>query len=179
MLRFVLIALVLFVVALFGMVAMQPAEFRVERSASMAAPVGEVFAQVNDLHNWQQWSPWAKRDPAMQTIFEGPSAGVGAISRWVGNNEVGEGSMTILESRPDELIRFKLEFLKPFEATNDVVFRFVPEGENTRVTWSMTGSNNFIGKAVHMLMDMDKMVGGDFEQGLAQLKAQVEESSRP
>ncbi len=179
MLRFVLLALVLFVAALLGMAAMQPAEFRVERSTSMAAPVGEVFAQVNDLHNWQQWSPWAKRDPAMQTIFEGPSAGVGAVHRWVGNNEVGEGSMTILESRPDELVRIKLVFLKPFEATNDVVFRFAPEGENTHVTWSMTGNNNFIAKAVHMVMDMDKMVGGDFEQGLAQLKTLVEVPSRP
>ena len=139
MLRFVLLALVFFVVALLGIAAMQPAEFRVERSASMAAPVGEVFAQVNDLHNWQQWSPWAKR----------------------------------------ELVRIKLVFLKPFEATNDVVFRFAPEGENTRVTWSMTGNNNFIAKAVHMVMDMDKMVGDDFEQGLAQLKALVEVPSRP
>jgi len=129
---------------------------------------------VNDFHNWEAWSPWAKLDPAAKATFEGPSTGTGAIFKWVGNKEVGEGSMTITESRPSDLIRIKLEFLRPFEATNSAEFTFKPEGNRTAVTWSMEGKNNFIAKAVCLFMNMDKMVGGQFEQGLAQMKAVVE-----
>jgi len=129
---------------------------------------------VNDFHNWEAWSPWAKLDPAAKATFEGPSTGTGAIFKWAGNKEVGEGSMTITESRPSDLIRIKLEFLRPFEATNSAEFTFKPEGNRTAVTWSMEGKNNFIAKAVCLLMNMDKMVGGQFEQGLAQMKAVVE-----
>jgi Polyketide cyclase / dehydrase and lipid transport len=129
---------------------------------------------VNDFHNWEAWSPWAKLDPAAKATFEGPSTGTGAIFKWTGNKEVGEGSMTITESRPSDLIRIKLEFLRPFEATNSAEFTFKPEGNRTAVTWSMEGKNNFIAKAVCLFMNMDKMVGGQFEQGLAQMKAVVE-----
>jgi len=129
---------------------------------------------VNDFHNWEAWSPWAKLDPAAKATFEGPSTGTGAIFKWAGNKEVGEGSMTITESRPSDLIRIKLEFLRPFEATNSAEFTFKPEGNRTAVTWSMEGKNNFIAKAVCLFMNMDKMVGGQFEQGLAQMKAVVE-----
>ena len=129
---------------------------------------------MNDFHNWEAWSPWAKLDPAAKATFEGPSTGTGAIFKWVGNKEVGEGSMTITESRPSDLIRIKLEFLRPFEATNSAEFTFKPEGNRTAVTWSMEGKNNFIAKAVCLFMNMDKMVGGQFEQGLAQMKAVVE-----
>jgi hypothetical protein len=126
-----------------------------------------VFAQVNDFHNWEAWSPWAKLDPAAKAIIEGPRAGKGAIFRWAGNEEVGEGSMTITESRPSDLIRIKLEFLKPFEATNTAEFTFKPVDNQTNVTWSMEGQNNFIAKAVCLFMNMDQMVGGQFEKGLA------------
>ncbi len=129
---------------------------------------------MNDFHNWEAWSPWAKLDPAAKATFEGPSTGTGAIFKWAGNKEVGEGSMTITESRPSDLIRIKLEFLRPFEATNSAEFTFKPEGNRTAVTWSMEGKNNFIAKAVCLFMNMDKMVGGQFEQGLAQMKAVVE-----
>ncbi len=129
---------------------------------------------MNDFHNWEAWSPWAKLDPAAKATFEGPSTGTGAIFKWAGNKEVGEGSMTITESRPSDLIRIKLEFLRPFEATNSAEFTFKPEGNRTGVTWSMEGKNNFIAKAVCLFMNMDKMVGGQFEQGLAQMKAVVE-----
>lgn len=179
MLGYALIALALIVAALLVLVARQPDEFRIERSASVAAPVAEVFAQVNDFHNWQRWSPWAKRDPTMRKVYEGPSAGVGAVYRWAGNQEVGEGSTTIVESRPGESIRIQLVFLKPFQADNQVLFRFAPEGEGTRVSWSMSGRKDFLSKAMHLLMDMDKMVGGDFEQGLAQLKAVAEAPGTP
>ena len=179
MLGYALIALALLLALLLTLVARQPDGFSVERSVSVAAPPEVVFAQVNDFHNWERWSPWAKRDSAMQKSYEGPPAGVGAGYRWAGNKEVGEGSTTIVESRSSESIRIQLVFLKPFQATNDVLFSFVPEGESTRVTWRMSGRNNFMSKAMHLVMDMDKMVGGDFEQGLAQLKAEAEVAGVP
>jgi hypothetical protein len=162
------------IIALVGIVAIQPSEFRVARTATMSAPAPAAFAQVNDFHNWQNWSPWAKRDPAVKNTYEGPSAGTGAVFKWAGNNEVGEGRMEITESRPSDLIRISLQFLKPFAATNTAEFTFKPEGDLTVVTWSMAGKNNFMAKAIHLLIDMDKMVGGDFEKGLASMKAIVE-----
>jgi hypothetical protein len=174
MLKKTLMALVAIVVVLVGVVALQPSEFRVVRSATISAPAPAVFAQVNNFHNWEAWSPWAKRDPAAKATFEGPSAGTGAIFRWAGNEEIGEGSMTITESRPSDLIRIKLEFLEPFTSTATAEFTFKPEGNQTAVMWSMAGKNNFIAKAVCLFMNMDKMVGGDFEQGLAQMKSVVE-----
>jgi polyketide cyclase/dehydrase/lipid transport protein len=174
MLKKFLIAIAAIIVVFVVVVALQPSDFRIVRSATISAPAPAVFAQVNDFHNWEAWSPWAKLDPAAKATFEGPSAGTGAIFKWAGNKEVGEGSMTITESRPSDLIRIKLEFLRPFEATNSAEFTFKPEGNRTAVTWSMEGKNNFIAKAVCLFMNMDKMVGGQFEQGLAQMKAVVE-----
>jgi hypothetical protein len=174
MLKKILIILAVIVLAFVGFVAMRPSEFRVTRTAAISAPAAAVFAQVNDFHNWEAWSPWAKLDPAARTSFEGPPAGTGAIFRWAGNHEIGEGSMTITESHPSELSRIKLEFLKPFAATSTAEFTFKPEGDQTVVTWSMTGRNNFIGKALCLFMNMDKMVGGMYEKGLAQIKSLVE-----
>jgi hypothetical protein len=174
MLKKILIALAAIVVVFVGVVAMQPSDFRIVRTATMSAPAPAVFAQVNDFHNWEAWSPWAKLDPAAKNSFEGPFAGTGAIFRWAGNKEVGEGSMTITESRPSDLIRIKLEFLKPFAGTNTAEFTFKPDGDQTAVTWSMAGENNFIAKAVCLFMNRDKMVGGKFEEGLAQMKSIVE-----
>ena len=171
----ILLGFVVLVVLLAGFVAMQPTEFQVSRSAAFAAPPGEVFAQVNELKRWNAWSPWAKKDPQMKQSYEGPSAGTGAVTSWIGNQEVGEGRMSIVESRPNELVRFKLEFFKPFAATNSAVFEFKPEAQGTRVTWTMHGQNNFVGKAMCLVFDMDKMVGGDFEAGLAGIKAIVEQ----
>ncbi len=174
MLKKILIVLAAIVVVFVVVVAMQPSDFRVARSATISAPAPAVFAQVNDFHKWEEWSPWAKLDPAAKSTFEGPPAGTGAIFRWAGNKEVGEGSMTITESRPSDLIRIKLEFLKPFAATNTAEFTFKPEGDQTAVTWSMSGQSNFIGKAFCLFMDMDKMVGGQFEKGLASMKSIAE-----
>ncbi len=173
-LKKILIALAVIVVVFVVVVAIQPSEFRVTRTATISAPPPAVFAQVNDFHNWEEWSPWAKRDPAMKKAYEGAPAGTGAISTWAGNSEVGEGRTTIVESRPTELIRITLEMFKPFAATNTVEFTFKPEGNQTVVTWSMSGKNNFISKAIHLFMNIDKMVGGDFEKGLAQMKSAVE-----
>ena len=167
------------VVAVFaGVVALRPSEFRVMRSAAIDAPASEVFTQVNDFHNWDAWSPWAKLDPAMKATFEGPAAGTGAVYKWSGNDEVGEGSMTLTESRPNDRIDIALTFIRPFACTNTTEFTFVPEGDGTVVTWNMTGHLNFVCKAMHLFVDMDKMVGGDFEKGLTQMKSVTEAATK-
>ena len=174
MLKKILIAVAVIIVVFLVIVAMQPAEFRVTRSASVAAPQAAVFDQVNDLHKFEKWNPSGKIDPAMKVSYEGAAAGVGAVYKWAGNNEVGEGKMTITESRPSDLVRIKLEFLKPFASTADTEFTFKPEGNQTAVTWSMAGKNNFMAKAMCLFMSMDKMIGSQFEKGLADMKAMVE-----
>jgi hypothetical protein len=170
----ILIAVAVIVVVFIVVVAMQPSVFRVARSATMSAPAPAVFAQVNDFHKWEAWNPWGKIDPAMKQTYEGAPAGIGAIYTWVGNKNVGQGRMTLTESRSSDLIRIKLEFFKPFAGTNIAEFTFKPEGNQTAVTWSMTGKNNFMAKAIHLFMNMDKMIGGQFETGLAQMKSIVE-----
>jgi hypothetical protein len=170
----ILLVLGLIVLVFVIIVALQPADFRIVRSAVIGAPAPAVFVQVNDFHNWDAWSPWAKLDPAMKQTFEGPPSGVGAVYTWEGNNKVGAGRMAITESKPAELVRIKLDFLRPFAATNPTEFSFKPEGNNTTVTWTMTGHKNFMSKAVCLFMSMDKIVGGDFEKGLAQLKKVAE-----
>jgi uncharacterized protein YndB with AHSA1/START domain len=165
------IAVVVVVVVLAAVIALQPSEFRVERSATIPAPPAAVFAQINDLQKWEAWSPWEKLDPAAKKTFSGPPAGVGASFTWAGNYEVGEGRVTITESRPNELVRIRLDMIKPVAASNLVEFSLTPVGEQTTVTWSMTGRNGFVSKAVGLVMDMDKMVGGQFEKGLAGLKS--------
>jgi len=167
-------------VGLIGIVAMRPSEFRISRTTLIAAPAPVAFAQVNDFHRWPAWSPWAKIDPAMKQSYEGAPAGTGAIYTWAGNHEVGEGRMTPIESRPSELIRIKLEFLKPFAATSTAEFTFRPEGgDQTAVTWSMEGRNNLVAKAIHLFMNMDRMIGDNFEKGLAQIKVAAEAAPKP
>ena len=174
MLKKILISFSIILILCAVFVALQPAHYRVERTTSISAPAVVVFTQVNDFHNWEGWSPWAKLDPAMKQTYEGPAAGTGAIYTWVGNNKVGEGRMTLIESRPSDLIRIKLEFVKPFPSTCATEFEFKPKGNQTAVTWNMTGENNFMAKAFCLFMNMDKTVGGDFEKGLARMKSVVE-----
>ena len=178
MIKKILIGIAVLVVGFLVVVAMQPSEFRVTRTATIAAPAPAVFAQVNDLHHWEAWSPWGKIDPAMKETFAGPPAGIGAIYTWSGNKEVGEGRMTITQSRPSELIQLDLEFVRPFAGTCAVEFDFKPQGDQTAVTWTMAGKNNFMAKAVGLFMDCDKLIGGQFEQGLAQMKSVVETASK-
>lgn len=170
----ILIGLVLVVAVFVVVVMVQPAEFRVSRSETINASTEEVFTHVNDLRSWEAWSPWAKLDPEMKTTYEGSDSGEGAVYSWDGNSDVGAGRMTITESRPSEYIEFQLEFLRPFEATNTAEFTFAEKDGATEVTWSMDGNNNFIGKAFALFVDMDQMLGKDFEGGLANLKATVE-----
>lgn len=173
----ILIGVVVLIGVLAAYVATRPAEFAVTRSATFAAPVPAVFAQVNELKKWEAWSPWAKKDPNAKNTYAGPAAGKDASLSWAGNKDVGEGRMTIMESRANELVRFKLEFFKPFAATNEAQFAFKAEGERTSVTWTMTGTNNFIAKAMGLVFDMDQMVGGDFEKGLNAIKEIVEKKT--
>jgi len=165
------------IVVLIVIVAMRPSDFRITRTAIINGPPAAVFAQVNDFHKWDAWSPWAKMDPACKNTFEGPTGRPGAVFAWAGNQKVGEGRMTLTESRPNELIRIKLEFFKPFKATNTAEFAFKSQGAQTVVTWSMSGKNNFMAKAFGMLVNCDKMVGGQFEQGLSAMKSIIESSS--
>ena len=154
--------------------ALQPADFQYVRSTTINAPPSAVFAEVNDFHRWDDWSPWAKLDPNSKTEFSGPTAGEGAGFRWSGNSEVGEGSMKIVESRPYERIAIELQFLRPMKATNESVFTFEPQGSGTLVTWSMTGRNGLMGKAFGLIVNCDKMLGTQFEKGLASMKSLVE-----
>ncbi len=173
-----LAVLVLLIVAFAIYIALQPSDFRIERSATIAAPPAEVFAQVNDFHNWEPWSPWAKMDPACKIAFSGTPAGEGAIFHWDGNSDVGVGTMTITQSTPAEKILIRLDFEKPFAGTNVAQFTFRPQGDQTLVTWAMYGQNNFIGRTMCFFMNMDKMVGGEFEKGLASMKSIVETAKK-
>jgi hypothetical protein len=170
----VVLALAIVVALLAVIVALEPAEFRVARTAVISAPAADVFAHVNNLRQWEAWSPWSKIDPAMTQSYEGAAEGVGAIYNWSGNFEVGSGRTTITESRPNELIRIKLEMFEPMAGTSDARFDFKPEGASTRVTWTIEGRNGFVAKAFSLLMDMDQMIGEQFEKGLASLKTVVE-----
>ena len=178
MIQIILIGLATIVLVFAGIVAMQPSEFRITRTATISAPAPAVFAQVNDFHKWEAWSPWERIDPALKRTYEGAPAGTGAIYSWVGNNQVGVGRMTITESHPSDLIRIKLEFMKPFAATHTAEFTFKPEGDQTAVTWSMAGENKLIAKGIGLVMNMDKMIGGQFEQGLAQMNSLLEEAPK-
>lgn len=175
--KIVLAALAVVVIAIVGfcaVVAFQPEDFSVSRTETINAPSERVFIQVNDFHKWESWSPWAKIDPAMKTTYAGPANGAGASYSWIGNDQVGEGKMTITNSHPNDHIAIDLEFIKPFAAKNLTEFSFKPDGDKTTVTWSMSGKNNFVAKAFNLVMNMDKVVGGDFEKGLGQLKTLAE-----
>ena len=179
MIKKILIGLVIVIVILVVIIALQPKHYHIERSTTINAAPATVFAQVNDFHKWDAWSPWAKMDPAMKANYDGAPAGAGAGYSWVGNSQVGEGRMTITESHPPDRINIKLEFIKPFAATDTTVFPLKPQGNQTTVLWSLDGDNNFIGKAFGLVMSMDKMVGNDFDRGLAQLKSVSEAAPKP
>lgn len=168
------IALILAVFAI--IVAMQPSEFTVTRSTSIAAAPSKVFPLVNNLRMWPLWSPWEKLDPDMRKEYGGSDEGAGATYGWNGNSKVGEGRNTITESKPNEMVAMRLEFIRPFQCSNDVKFTFKPEGSGTKVTWKMMGRNKFIAKAFCLFMNMDKMVGADFDKGLAAMKAEAEKA---
>lgn len=169
MIKKILLAVVAVLVLFLAFVALRPAEFHVERSATLAASPMALFEQVNNHHKFVVWNPFMKLDPNVKNTFSGPESGVGAVCSWDGNNDIGAGSCTITESKPGELVRCRMDWKRPMEGTSTVDFTFKPTGDKTTVTWAMYGKNNFLGKLVSVFMDCDKMVGPQFEQGLADL----------
>lgn len=174
MLKKALVVVGAVVVILVAVVATRPPQYRVQRSIVAAAPPALVYAQIADFHRWEGWSPWARLDPAMKTDFQGARSGVGSIYHWSGNQKVGEGRMTITAEKPAEELTIQLEFLRPWSQTSTATFALAPEEAGTRVTWSMYGDNDFVGKAMALFVTFDEMVGPDFEKGLAGLKSQAE-----
>jgi uncharacterized protein YndB with AHSA1/START domain len=170
----ILLALAFIALIFIIIITGRPDEFTVTRVASIAAPPERIFPHVNDLHKWEAWSPWAKLDPNAKNTFSGADAGTGAVMAWEGNKKVGAGQMTITESQPSGLIRFRLDFQKPMQATNTAEFTFRPEAGQTIVTWSMAGKSCFMSKVLGLFMDFDKMCGCQFEKGLASLKSVTE-----
>ena len=174
MFKKIALALVVLVAAFCGYVATRPSTFQIERHATIKAPPDVVYAQVADFHQWPSWSPWEKLDPTMKKTYSGAPSGQGASYAWAGNDKTGEGNMTITAAQPNEKIVIRLEFIKPWKAVNTTTFTFKPADGGTVVTWSMSGENNFVGKAMSVFMDMDKLVGDDFEKGLAAMGTSAE-----
>jgi polyketide cyclase/dehydrase/lipid transport protein len=180
LLRTIGIVILGLVVALVAVVATRPAAFHIERSVLVQAPPENVFVHVDDFHAWGAWSPWEKLDPKMERVYSGAPSGVGARYGWKSeSDEVGEGKMEIEKSEKPWQIVIRLEFIKPFAATNTATFAFVPSSSGTQVTWAMDGNNGFMGKAASLVMDMDQLVGSDFERGLAALKTLAESAAKP
>lgn len=174
MLRKIALGLVVLLALLAIVIALRPSDFRVSRSATMAAPPAAIFAKVNDLREFNTWSPFAKMDPNAKFAYEGPASGVGAKNTWDGNQDLGAGSMTITTSEPARRVGMQLDFIRPFAGTNQVEFTLEPAEQGTKVTWNMEAKNGFMAKAVGLVMDCEKMCGNEFEKGLANLKAAVE-----
>ena len=166
--------LVVAVTALLVVAATRPDSFRVERTLSVKATPEKLFAIVSDLPGWRVWSPYEAKDPAMRRTYGGPASGVGAVYTWEGNNDVGQGRMEIVQATLSSRIVIALDFLKPFEAHNTAELLFEPKGDATDVTWAIHGPSPFVSKMMGVIFDMDKMIGGDFEVGLAKLKAMAE-----
>ena len=174
MLKKILIVFAIALAVVLLLAAMKPDTFRVERSASIKAPPEKIFPLIDDFHRWPAWSPWEKKDPAMKRTHSGAPAGKGAVYAWDGNKDVGKGRMEILESNPASKVAIKLDFIEPFEGHNTATFTLKPEGGATNVTWVMDGPAPFISKLMQVFMNFDKMIGKDFEEGLANMKAAAE-----
>ena len=174
MLRKIAIVIVVLIAGVLVFAATKPDTFRVQRAADIKAPPEKVFALINDFKAWPSWSPWEKKDPAMKRSYGAVTSGKGATYAWEGNNDVGQGSMEITESVPPSKVVLKLDFIKPFAAHNTVGFTLASKGDTTNVTWAMQGPTPYFAKIIHVFINMDNMVGKDFEAGLANLKAAAE-----
>lgn len=174
MLKTIAIIVAVLIAGVLILAATRPDTFRVQRATSIKAPPEKIFAILNDFQKWGSWSPWEKKDPAMKRTFGATTSGKGAVYAWEGNKDVGQGRMEIAESVPPSRVAIKLDFEKPFEAHNLVEFRLEPKGDATNVTWAMQGDAPYFAKIIHVFINMDKMVGHDFEAGLANLKAVAE-----
>ena len=154
--------------------ATKPSRFSVRREAMVRAPAERIFPLINDFHQWVAWSPWEHRDPALKRSYSGAESGIGAVYGWEGNNSVGSGRMEILESAAPSKIVIKLDFIKPFEGHNTAEFTMLPQGDGTHVIWLMHGPAPFLNRLMQVFMNLDKMIGKDFEAGLASLKQLTE-----
>ncbi len=168
--------LVLAVVIILVIALTKPDAFRIQRTGTMSASPEKVFPLINDFHNWPAWSPWEKLDPELKRTHSGASSGKGAIYEWEGNKKVGQGRMEITESVPSSRIIIKLDFIKPFSANNTTEFALEGQGGSTNVSWTMIGKQPFMFKVMSIFMSMDKMIGKDFEAGLANMKANAEKA---
>lgn len=174
MLKIIAIAVGAIIAGVLIYAATRPDSFRIERSATIKAPREKIFALVNEFKFWTAWSPWEKIDPALKRSYAGPASGKGASYAWEGNKDVGSGRMEITESATPSKIVIRLDFLKPFEAHNTAEFTFVRQGDATTVTWAMHGPSPYLSKLIGLVFNMDRVVGGMFEQGLANLKKSSE-----
>jgi len=176
-----LLVIVVAITALLAYASTRPDTFRIERSIHIAAPIVQVAAQIDDFHEWSKWSPWEHIDPTMQRKYSGAEAGVGAVYEWEGSGKVGAGRMEIIEMRSGSergLITIKLDFLKPFKASNTAEFLMKPTDGGTDLNWAMFGPSPFMSKLMGLFMDMDKMAGKDFEAGLQSLKENAEQAAK-
>ena len=174
MLKTIAIVVVVAIVATLVYAATRPDNFRVQRSTSIKAPPEKIFALINDFHRWDSWSPWEKMDPAMKRTYSGAASGKGTMYAWQGNSKVGEGRMEIADASPPSKVTIKLDFVKPIEGHNTAEFTLEPKGGSTNVTWLMYGPSAYIAKVIGIFVSMDKMIGDDFEAGLANLKSVAE-----
>jgi uncharacterized protein YndB with AHSA1/START domain len=170
----ILTILLIVVAALLVYAAVRPNSFRVQRAIAIKAPAERIFAQINDFHNWPAWSPYEKLDPAMTRKLSGAEAGQGAVYEWSGNSKAGQGRMEITATTPPSQIDIKLDFTRPFVAHNRVTFAMKAAGDSTATSWIMEGPSPYMAKLMGIFMNMDKLVGRDFERGLANLKAIAE-----
>src|SRR5215813_3064224 len=151
--------------------ATKPDSFSIRRAAVINAPADKVFPLIADFHEWRKWSPWEDRDPELKRTYSGAERGKGAIYAWQGNKNVGSGRMEILEANSPALVKIQLDFLKPFEAHNIAEFTMLPQGNATHLSWVMHGPAPFMSKVMQVFMSFDKMIGKDFESGLAKIKS--------
>ena len=170
------LALAVLIVGLLAYASTQPNIFRIERSITINSPPEPIFAILSDFHQSESWSPWERMDLTMQKSHSGSARGVGAIYEWDGNNKVGKGRQEILEAIAPSKVLIQLDFFRPFTARNTAEFTLISQGNATQVTWAMFGPQPFMGKVMCLFMNMDKMVGKEFETGLANLKAHIERS---
>lgn len=169
------ILIVILIAAVLVYAETRPDTLHVERTATINAPADKIYPLINDFHQWGRWSPYEKIDPAMKRTYSGAAEGTGAVYEWVGNSEVGAGRMEITDTSPSR-VTIKLDFTAPLEGHNTAVFALVPQGDATSVTWTMDGATPYVGKLIGVFMDMDTMIGGAFDEGLANLKGIAEKS---
>ncbi len=174
MLKIVLIVAVLAILGVLALAATRPNTLKVQRAIAIKAPPGRIYALIDDFHRWSAWSPYERKDPGMKRSFAGAASGQGAVYAWDGNNNVGSGRMEIVRADQPSKVVIKLDFSRPMEGHNIATFTLEPDGEATRVTWAMEGPTPFMGKLMGLVFNMDRMIGGDFDTGLANLKAAAE-----